>query len=140
MSWTSATNGWGPVERDRSVNGPNGGDGRTLTLNGTTYAKGLGVHANSSVSYTLPAGCTTFRSDIGVDDESTTAGSVVFRVAVNGTKVYESGVMKPRSATKSVSVDLGRNTNPTTLTLIVTDAGDGNVSDHADWANARVTC
>jgi hypothetical protein len=44
---------WGPVERDQS-NGENGvGDGRTLTLNGTTYAKGLGAHASSDVRYAL---------------------------------------------------------------------------------------
>src|SRR5207247_1662349 len=42
LTWTSMTNGWGPVERDQS-NGESGtGDGSTLTLNGTTYAKGLG--------------------------------------------------------------------------------------------------
>ena len=43
LTWTSMTNGFGPVEKDQS-NGWNGtGDGRTLTLNGTTYAKGLGA-------------------------------------------------------------------------------------------------
>jgi hypothetical protein len=26
------------------------------------------------------------------------------------------------------------------LTLPVTDAGDGVTSDHADWADARLTC
>ncbi|MCP9934484.1 NPCBM/NEW2 domain-containing protein, partial [Cyanobium sp. Candia 9D4] len=38
---TASVNGWGPYERDRS-NGEDGAtDGGTLTINGTTYAKGL---------------------------------------------------------------------------------------------------
>ena len=41
----SATNGYGPVERDMSNGGLAAGDGRTITLNGVTYPKGLGVHA-----------------------------------------------------------------------------------------------
>jgi hypothetical protein len=53
LTWVSATNGHGPVEKDKS-NGENlAGDGRTLTLNGVTYAKGLGVHAASEVVYNL---------------------------------------------------------------------------------------
>ena len=39
------TNGWGPVERDLS-NGEKaqGKHGDTITLNGVTFAKGLGGH------------------------------------------------------------------------------------------------
>jgi hypothetical protein len=37
----------------------------------------------------------------------------------------------------SVNVNL---TNVTEIALIVTDAGDGNWSDHGDWADARVNC
>src|SRR5688572_4943333 len=55
--WTSASNGWGPVERDRSNGESAGGDGRTLALNGVTYAKGLGVHASSDVRFTLAGNC-----------------------------------------------------------------------------------
>src|SRR4030095_6410355 len=39
-----AKNGWGPIERDKSNGEQAAGDGRTITLNGSTYAKGLGVH------------------------------------------------------------------------------------------------
>ena len=63
------TNGWGPVEKDKS-NGENGaGDGHTLTLNGITYTKGLGAHAASDVRYALAANCTRFKASVGIDDE-----------------------------------------------------------------------
>src|SRR5262249_6254676 len=53
LAWTSVTNGWGPAERDMSNGEQAAGDGRTLSLRGTTYAKGLGVHALSDISYNL---------------------------------------------------------------------------------------
>ena len=39
---TSATNAWGPYERNLSNGEQGAGDGRTITLNGKTYAHGLG--------------------------------------------------------------------------------------------------
>ena len=45
LTWTSATNGWGPVEKDKSNGEQAAGDGRTITLNTVTFAKGLGAHA-----------------------------------------------------------------------------------------------
>jgi beta-galactosidase len=45
--------------------------------------------------------------------------------------------MTGSTATRTVSVDLaGRNE----LRLVVTDAGDGGASDHADWADAKLVC
>jgi alpha-galactosidase len=136
-AWTSMTNGWGPVEKDMS-NGEQGtGDGRTLTLNGKTYAKGLGTHANSEVRYALNGACSTFLSDIGVDDEVGSNGSVTFQVWTDSTKVYDSGSMIGTSATKSITVTVS---NAQELRLVVTDGGNGISYDHGDWANARLSC
>src|SRR6185295_11450434 len=88
------TNGWGPIERDKS-NGENGaGDGRTIMLNGVTYAKGLGTHAMSSVKFSLGGSYGTFTSDIGIDDEvSSSIATAIFQVFGDGVKLYESPVM-----------------------------------------------
>jgi glucose/arabinose dehydrogenase len=132
---TSATNGWGPIERDRS-NGENvAGDGGVITLNGVTYAKGLGVHANSDVTYTLGRNYTRFTSEIGVDDEVGNRGSVVFEVWADGVQLYTSGLMTGASATQSVSVDVSERQ---TLQLIVTGGGDNIHHDHANWGNAQL--
>jgi YVTN family beta-propeller protein len=130
------TNGWGPYERDRSNGETGAADGRTITLNGVAYAKGLGVHAASELKYTLAGGYTVFTSDVGVDDETGANGSVVFQVFLDGVKVFDSGVMTGSSATKTVRVDT---TGKQELRLVVTDAGNGNGSDHADWAGARLS-
>jgi alpha-galactosidase len=132
----SATNGWGPVELDRSVNGQAAGDGRTLTVGGTTYAKGLGTHASSSITYHLGGRCSAFTTDVGVDDE-VTAGRVVFQVWLDGRKVADSGYVTGSQGTARLTADL---TGATTLLLAVSDGGDGITSDHADWVNPQITC
>ena len=49
------------------------GDGHAITLNGVTYAKGLGTHAVSQIVYTIGGQYSTFASDVGIDDEDDTA-------------------------------------------------------------------
>ncbi|HKQ70871.1 MAG TPA: M4 family metallopeptidase, partial [Polyangiaceae bacterium] len=69
LSWKSATNGFGPVERDRSNGQAAAGDGKVLTLGGTTYSKGLGVHGASDVRFDLAGKYARFLASVGVDDE-----------------------------------------------------------------------
>jgi hypothetical protein len=134
---TSAQNGWGPYERNRSNGETGANDGHTLTLNGVQYASGLGVHANSDISYSLfGLAARRFHSDIGVDDEVGNNGSVIFQVYVDGVKKFDSGLMTGSSPTQNVDLDL---TNASTLRLVVTDGGNGNAFDHADWANAAIS-
>ena len=128
-------NGWGPVERDRS-NGEQGStDGNTLTLNGTTYAKGLGVHSASEIVFDLQGQYDRFVSDVGVDDEVGNLGQVTFEVWLDGLQIYDSGVVTGSSATSSVDVNVAGGSD---LRLVVTDGGDGLSYDHADWADARL--
>ncbi|WP_245556454.1 NPCBM/NEW2 domain-containing protein [Deinococcus aquatilis] len=138
MTWTSATSGYGPIEINKSNNTRTGGDGLTLTIGGTTFAKGLGVHAASDVRYALGGACSVFNAQIGVDDEVGDKGTVAFQIW-NGvsTKLYDSGTMRGTDAAKPISVNVS---GVQTLRLVVTDGGDGVSFDHADWADARVTC
>jgi len=135
LNWATATNGWGPTERDRS-NGENGaGDGTTLTLNGVTYSKGLGVHASSDITYTLGGTYNSFFAYLGVDDEVSSNGSVIFQVFADGTPLFDSGVMTGNSATRLVNVDV---TGRQSLRLVVTNGGDNVDYDHANWADAQL--
>ena len=134
-NWTSATNGWGPAEKDMSNGEQAAGDGHTITLDGTTFQKGLGIHAASDVRYSLAGAYSTFSAKIGVDDEVGDRGSVVFEVWADGAMLYSSGVMNGASNTKEVLLNVeGKND----LRLVVTNASDGSDFDHADWAEAMV--
>lgn len=135
LPFIEISNGWGPAERDRS-NGERGAtDGRTITLNGVTYAKGVGVHAFSEIQVDLNRSYSRFVSDVGLDDEITSAGSVRFEVRGDGSVLYQSPVMYASTATQTVDLDV---TGMQQLVLIVADGGDGIGSDHADWAGARL--
>lgn len=135
--WVSATNGWGPVERDMSNGEQGAGDGKPLTLNGVAFEKGLGTHAPSNVKYFLGGQCTAFTAKVGIDDAQPTRGSVVFSVKVDGKTVVTSPLMKPTSETFALNADV---TGGQFVELIVGEGGDGNGNDHADWADATFTC
>ncbi|WP_191304082.1 glycoside hydrolase family 97 catalytic domain-containing protein [Lentzea cavernae] len=137
LPFMSETNGWGPVERDRSNGENTGGDGQVLSIGGTTYAKGIGVHAPSEVSVYLGRSCERFTAKIGLDDETTQAGSVAFQVFGDNKPLYDSGVIRTKGAATPIDVDL---TNVRMLSLRVTDGGDDRNFDHADWAEAALTC
>jgi len=83
------------------------------------------------------SGCTTFAAKVGVDDEVAANGSVVFQVFADGVKVYDSGVLTGASATATVNATV---TGKTALQLVVTNGGDNLDFDHADWADAKLTC
>jgi len=142
----SATNGYGPFETNTSNGEAAKGDGKPMTLNGVVYQKGFGVHSNGTLVYSLQntqgAVCSIFQAKIGVDDEVGNNGSVVFQVLtgatpVTATVVYDSGVMTGASATKSINLNIS---GSKVLLLRVTDAGDGNYFDHADWARPIIAC
>ncbi|OIJ94528.1 NPCBM/NEW2 domain-containing protein [Streptomyces monashensis] len=137
LPWLSATNGWGPVERDTSNGESAAGDGHPITIGGTVYAKGLGAHAPSDISFYTGRACTKVRADVGVDDEEGVKGTVAFEIWADGTKVAATGVLTNAMPAQPLAADV---TGAQVVRLVVTDGGDGNDSDHADWADATVTC
>lgn len=137
LPFVSESNGWGPVERDKSNGDKPAGDGAPLSIGGKTHAKGLGVHAASEITVWLDGACRTFHAEVGIDDETDQRGSVAFQVLGDGKQLADTGTV--RGTDKARSVDVGV-TSVRKLTLQVTDGGDGNNFDHADWADARVSC
>ncbi|WP_393054622.1 NPCBM/NEW2 domain-containing protein [Streptomyces sp. LN549] len=133
----SAANGYGPVEKDTSNGESAAGDGKPLTIGGEVYAKGLGVHAASAVEYYAGGACSTVTARVGVDDEKGAKGSVAFEIWSDGTKAASTGVLTNAMAAQSVSADVS---GAQVVRLVVTDGGDGVDSDHADWADLRITC
>ncbi|NUS27969.1 MAG: alpha-galactosidase [Streptomyces sp.] len=137
LPWLSALSGWGPVERDTS-NGENAaGDGHPITIGGVVYAKGLGVHAQSIIEYYTGKTCETVSANVGVDDEKGAAGTVAFEIWADGTKVASTGVLTNAMPAQPLTADV---TGAQVVRLVVTDGGDGLDSDHADWADARLSC
>lgn len=124
------SNGYGALKKDLST-----GD-HILTLNGQRYARGLGVHANADIRYSLGGQYSTFKANVGVDDEVGNSGSVLFQVWADGVKLFDSGLMTGPTPTQAVNVNVAGKQE---LKLIVTDGADNINFDHADWGDARLT-
>jgi hypothetical protein len=73
----------------------------------------------------------------GLDDEVSKEGSVAFRVVGDGRVLAETPVVRDADGAVPVTADV---TGVRRLTLEVTDGGDDTDFDHADWADATVTC
>ncbi|GAA0249869.1 NPCBM/NEW2 domain-containing protein [Haladaptatus pallidirubidus] len=129
LQWVDATIGWGEIGLDESV------EGNPITIGGTTYEKGIGTHARSEITYNLGENMSRFVSDVGVDDEVEGDGSVGFKVVGDGETLAETDVLTGSGGATHLDVDVS---GVDTLTLVVTDGGNGIDSDHADWAAARV--
>ncbi|MGW2769325.1 NPCBM/NEW2 domain-containing protein [Streptomyces sp. NPDC001275] len=137
LPWLNATNGWGPPERDRSNGESAANDGHTLTLNGTTYAKGIGAHANSDIEFWLGGQCSSFTATVGIDDEINGYGGVSFSVVADGKTLWSSPTVSGKSDPVPVNVPLdgGRHVH-----LVITDTDGTKSGDHGDWADAKFHC
>jgi len=130
LDLSKTTQGWGSAQADKSV------EGKTITIGGRKFDKGVGTHVQSVLYIDLKGGATRFAAQVGVDDEvnGSTVPTLVFRVCGDDRKLWESSVMHAGDAAQSVDVDL---TGVKTLMLYAFNP-TGNVDfGHADWADAR---
>jgi alpha-galactosidase len=138
MTWLASSNAWGPVERDKSNGEQAAGDGRGLSIGGTGYAHGLGVHADSAVNVWLGGSCTRFSANVGVDDEvGSGKGAVRFAVYGDGRLLAYSDV---KSGGQPATVMGVPTAGVNAMELRVTDGRNGIDYDHADWAEPQVSC
>jgi hypothetical protein len=118
--------------------------GKPLTLAGKVYPSGLGAHAPSTLIYAIPKGSKRFVSIVGLDDEvkTDTSASVVFRIVGDVKEMGEQPVVLAESPRldnvhiRTWSFDVELDPRFREIQLVVTDAGDGMSSDHADWVDA----
>ena len=131
LPWQTGRAGWtrnqdGLPRRDKDV------DDRPLRLGSQRYRKGLGTHAPSEITFALDGQFRRFAAVVGGAEAN---GTVVFQVFGDDTLLFDSGVLRGLRETKKVDVSVE---NVRQLRLLVTDAGDGYISDTANWADARL--
>ncbi len=129
LDLSHARQGWGDPQARKSV------QGKPLTLDGQTYPRGFGTHANGILVVDLHGDAQRFEAMVGLDDEVKDTGSVRFAVHVDGKLAFRTGVFKPGDPSQHLAVDL---TGAQKLILRVDDGGDGKSWDHGDWAAALI--
>ncbi len=128
LTWSSLMSTWGTAQNDQTVKG------EQITLNGVTYARGVGSHADSWIKYDLLGRYTNFTSDIGVDDEVGSNGSVTFQVWGDGVLLFDSGELTGSSPTMHINVKIAG----VQQLMLTMNSGADNAYDHADWADAKL--
>ncbi|MFE0772949.1 sigma-70 family RNA polymerase sigma factor [Streptomyces sp. NPDC058861] len=112
---------------------------RGLSVGGTRYARGVSVHAPSSLVIDLNRQCTRYDAVVGVDDLSALfgLGGVRFSVYGDGQRLWRSGVIGAGDPPVPVHVDI---TGRSRIRLVVEEAGPLGRTAIADWAQSRISC
>jgi alpha-galactosidase len=137
LAWTSVKNHFGPVEKDTSNGERAAGDGRPITIEGVRHAKGLGAHAPAEIEYYTAGRCSVVEFQAGIDDEVGAAGSAGFEVWADGGRVAYSGLLTGAMPAREVTASIE---GARFVRLVATNGGDNATSDHADFADAAITC
>lgn len=118
-----------PYMLDRTVSGAR------LRAGGRLYAKGIGMHSASRLTFALNRAYSRFEADVAIDDEAQGGGSVVVRVFADAEERYRSPILRGGEAPLAIGVDIS---GAQRLSLVVDHADRGDQLDRADWLNARL--
>jgi hypothetical protein len=123
--------GWGEPRVNKSVTG------RALIVNGRTYERGIGTHANGEIVLKCKPEYKRFVAVAGIDgaQQNSPVASMVFKLVADG-KVLEESPLLRKGALQHWNFDVEIPRGTQQLRLIVGDAGDDNKYDHANWCNA----
>ncbi|MGI9474439.1 MAG: NPCBM/NEW2 domain-containing protein [Rubripirellula sp.] len=114
------------------VHDDKGWSGQPLRVGGKQYERGLGVHADSKITFTLDGRFERFHVIPGPDDAH--RGDMDFRIVVDGRQVFTTGTTRSNGGKTHGPVEIDV-LGAKQLTLIVDSLGDRG-GDHACWADA----
>ena len=123
------SNAWSLVRNANVLRGP-------LSLRGTEYGVGLGVHSRAVVTYSILPRDREFRATVGIDDCAAGSGSVRFAVEVDDQRRWESAEVTGRS--QPVPIPPIKLIGGKKLSLIVEFGASADISDYADWCDAII--
>lgn len=105
-------------------------------LAGAPAPTAVSLHANYRIIIDTAGRATRFQARLGVNDNPASSGSVRFHFLGNGRPLLETGVIRAGHPTEDVDLTLE---GIHEFTIVVDDAGDGELFDHAVLADAVFT-
>lgn len=101
------------------------------------YTHGVTVHGDSSVTIDLNRSCTAYDALVGIDDLTMGLGQVRFSVYADGSRLWQSPLVKGGDHAIPVHVNL---TGHTTIRLAVEPHTAFDAAASADWAESTFQC
>lgn len=78
LKYESHSQGWGSFHANKSI------DGNAMTINNQVFESGFGTHAPSTTTYNVEGKYKTFRTTVGLDDESLCGEGVYIEIQGDG--------------------------------------------------------
>jgi hypothetical protein len=121
---------WGQLERDKAVSGDR------LTIAGTSFAHGLGTHADSVIRLRIDKSGRALVGACGINDQRGTDGRAMFRIRDDANEVlFESGEIRASEPARRFAVLLAGRKE----LLLEVHKVDTIAFAHADWVDLQVT-
>jgi hypothetical protein len=108
--------------------------GGPLRIAGRSFDKGIGVQSRSELSFAQPGAFDVLAASIGVDDSASGRGDCEFVVLGDGKELFR-GRKRGGEEAEEIRVSTA---GVKLLTLVVEPGADLDLSDHADWGDARL--
>lgn len=108
--------------------------GRRLTLGDRSFDEGLGVQASSRLEFALDDRFELFLATVGIDAETRGEGDCQMSVLADDRRLW-SGRVRGGDPPVDLRLDVA---GARRLVLLVEPGEDLDLSDHADWADARL--
>ena len=131
-AWAKVTTQYGTPRRNTNIKGRINGEIKT-------FDKGFGIHANGKITYDLSdVDYDNFEALVGVDMGITSQSnsSIIFKVIADGEILSTTNILKHADNMVAINVPVK---GVKELVIEVSDAGNGNNSDHAVVANPKLT-
>lgn len=112
-----------PVRMDKSVTGD------AIRFGNATYARGIGVHSHSKITFPLEGGYKSFRTQYAIDGNQPYA-DVDVRVLLDGKVVHEAKGFRSGILSPVIAIDLG---TAKSITLEVDFGAGYDVQDRLNW-------
>ncbi len=115
--------GWGYAMDHNVLDGP-------MVVSGRTFARGIGVHTRSSLTFDLKGAYTEFVTFFGMDDDSGSLADATARILIDGKPVFEQANVRRGTLRGPVRLNVAKAKR---IELIADFGENGDVQDRFNW-------
>jgi alpha-galactosidase len=102
---------------------------------GKEYRRGVGTHSISRFLLNIEGKAQSVSGWVGADDRNDYTCNMEFKIWADGRQIWSSGIMHKGMPAKKFGLSLK---GVQKIALIVAEAGDGIMYDHADWLEVKI--